>query len=306
MMPKMRVGVAVPTYNRPKTLARALRSLARQTRVPDLVVVVNDYGASTDATESLFPELPLRSIQHATNQGNAAARNSAIAELQGFDLIVFLDDDDELDPNYLAEAVAEFARQPALAFGWAAHRIWIDDGATSRLAGSSAWQGPSQSGPLGWLRERRAGASGLVLRPSVFDRVGMFDASLRSAVDTDWLVRAADERSGLLPGCWLEVHREPNHTGVSSSYASRFRTYATLLEKHKAVLAGAPQFYASFLARTARLALAAGEPVTARRLLLASLRVRIDAKSTMSLGLTFMPFASQAYRAGVAARTKMK
>jgi glycosyltransferase involved in cell wall biosynthesis len=303
---RVRVGVAVPTYNRPQGLARALASLARQSRPADLVVVVNDCGDSVDATVNRFPGLPLQTVEHSHNRGNAAARNTSIAQLQGYDLIVFLDDDDELDPGYLLNAVAEFERRPSLMFGWASHRIWIDEGEVPRLAGSSAWAGPSGTGALAWLTERRAGASGLVLRPAVFDRVGPFDEQLRSAVDTDWLIRAADESSALLSKCWLEVHRERNHTGVSSSFANRYKTYATLLKKHRELLVQSPRLHAEMLARTGRLALAAGDIASARRLLFESMQIRRGGKSLITFGFTFMPFASEAYRVAVRTRTRMR
>ncbi|MDP2340151.1 MAG: glycosyltransferase family A protein [Deltaproteobacteria bacterium] len=302
----MRIGVGIPTYNRPHGLRRALASVARQSRRADAVVVVNDAGENVERVVGEFGDLPLQQLRHAVNRGNAAARNTIVRALASVDVCVFLDDDDELDPAFLEHAAAVFLQRPSLSFGWPSQRIWTDESAGPKLEAESSWVGPTSRGPLAWLKGRRTGASGLTFRPAVVTRVGPFDESLRAAVDTDWLVRAATEESSLLDRCWLDIHREPQHAGVSSSFGARYRTYFALLKKHQTILATDPVFHAKFLARTARLALAADETADARELLLQSLRVSFSATTAATLAATFVPNASAAYRAAVRARSSLR
>lgn len=102
------VSVIIPTYNRKDWLIETLKSLAQQTLPTDRfeVIVVDD--GSTDGTADViemgFP-FTLRYFWQ-TNQGDAAARNSGAAQSQA-DVLVFLDDDILVEPNYLASLTKE-------------------------------------------------------------------------------------------------------------------------------------------------------------------------------------------------------
>jgi glycosyltransferase involved in cell wall biosynthesis len=100
------LSVVVPTYNREVLLRITLEALAHQTypREQFEVIVVSD-GAS-DGTDEMVAAYarqapyPLRLVQQ-VNSGVARARNRAIQEASG-EVIVFLDDDIEVVPEFLA------------------------------------------------------------------------------------------------------------------------------------------------------------------------------------------------------------
>lgn len=102
------VNVVIPTYNRKKYLNDTLSSLAKQTWPNDRfeVIVVDD--GSTDGTEEIirnsFP-FALHYV-HQQNQGDAIARNTGVKHSQA-EILVFLDDDMLVDPNYLAHLIKE-------------------------------------------------------------------------------------------------------------------------------------------------------------------------------------------------------
>lgn len=101
------VSVIIPTYNRSQWLRETLDALAQQhwpTAVRFEVIVVDD--GSTDETSQVASEnyfFPLRYIWQ-TNQGDAAARNTGAQQSQA-DILVFLDDDILIEPNYLLHLV---------------------------------------------------------------------------------------------------------------------------------------------------------------------------------------------------------
>src|SRR6056297_986237 len=79
-----RVSVIIPTYNRAKTLLRAIDSALAQT-IDDLEVVVVDDG-STDNTESVlaaYDDPRVRPVIHETNQGANVARNTGLEHARG-------------------------------------------------------------------------------------------------------------------------------------------------------------------------------------------------------------------------------
>lgn len=101
------VSVIIPTYNRKDSLLRTLESLARQTYPADRfeVIVVDD--GSNDGTgviaKRTFPFF-LRYV-YQNNQGEIVARNTG-AEQSAGGILVFLDDDIEVNPNYLEALTA--------------------------------------------------------------------------------------------------------------------------------------------------------------------------------------------------------
>ncbi len=103
----MKVSVILLTYNWPGALELVLRSLARQTRLPDEVIVADDGSgpetlAVIDRVRADFP-VPLRHVWHEDRGFRAArARNRCIAASSG-DYIVLLDGDMVLHPQFIAD-----------------------------------------------------------------------------------------------------------------------------------------------------------------------------------------------------------
>ncbi|SIR75203.1 glycosyltransferase family 2 protein [Natronorubrum thiooxidans] len=106
-----RVSVVIPTYNRARTLPRAIDSALEQT-VDDLEVVVVDDG-STDETGSVlasYEDPRVRPVVHATNQGANVARNTGIEHASG-EYVAFLDSDDTWHPEKLERQLARLEQR---------------------------------------------------------------------------------------------------------------------------------------------------------------------------------------------------
>src|SRR6056297_1399486 len=101
------VSVIVPTYNRADSLPRTIDSVLAQTHDDLELVVVDD--ASTDDTETVverYEDDRVTYLEHATNRGGSAARNTGIRASDG-DYVAFLDSDDEWHPEKLERQVRE-------------------------------------------------------------------------------------------------------------------------------------------------------------------------------------------------------
>lgn len=115
----MLVTVAICTWNRAAALRRALGSLALL-EIPDgvrLELLVIDNGSSDDTPAVLSEHasaLPLRSLAE-PQPGLSHARNRAAAEARG-ELILWTDDDVEVEPAWLAAYAEASHRHPDASF----------------------------------------------------------------------------------------------------------------------------------------------------------------------------------------------
>ena len=101
----MKVSIVVPVYNGADTLAETLWSAKSQTYKDKEIIVVDD--GSTDSSllmAKLCYDPPVTDVIHQTNQGLPSARNTGIKAATG-DLILPLDADDKIAPDYLEKTV---------------------------------------------------------------------------------------------------------------------------------------------------------------------------------------------------------
>ena len=93
----MLVSVIIPTYNRAKTIERAVDSVLAQTW-KELEVIVVDDGSTDQTNEVLKAYGDKIRVIHRQNGGASAARNTGIKAATG-EIISFLDSDDEWLPS---------------------------------------------------------------------------------------------------------------------------------------------------------------------------------------------------------------
>lgn len=106
------ISIITPSFNRAHLLPRLWESL-RHESVPMEWIVVDD--ASLDATSAVvegFDDSRIVYLRQAVNQGSNIARNVGVRASTGR-FILFLDSDDELAPNALAEALQILEAAPA-------------------------------------------------------------------------------------------------------------------------------------------------------------------------------------------------
>lgn len=103
----MRVSVIIPAWNEAKHIGDCLRSVAAQTLQPDEVIVVDNK--STDDTATIAASFPFVTLLKQTaEQGLIPTRNMGFAQATG-DILVRIDADAVLEPNWIEQAVAIFA-----------------------------------------------------------------------------------------------------------------------------------------------------------------------------------------------------
>jgi len=177
------VSVIIPTYNRAWVIQEAIDSVLEQRFKNFELIVVDDE--STDNTPEILSEYG-ENIRVLTqkNTGVSAARNLGIANAKG-ELVTFLDSDDQWLPEKVSTQVDFFESHPE-ALICQTEEIWIRNG--KRVNPKNRHKKYSgmifeQSLPLCIVSP-----SAVMMRRSLFDKVGVFDETLPACEDYDlWL-----------------------------------------------------------------------------------------------------------------------
>jgi len=225
------LAVIIATNDRCRLLSeRSLSSVTAQTRIPDILVVVDDSAlgariANAELVASLtLPGCDVAYIENKRSRGASGSWNSAIDFLMDkvadpdHVFVAVLDDDDSWSPTYLdicftaacdgqLDMVAADMRrfesvdgQPMLCEGPAELR------ADDFLTGNPGIQG-----------------SNLFVRLSVILAAGGFDEALQSTTDRDLCIRIADlgtVRYGRLPDALVDHFAGPDRSRLSTRGSS--------------------------------------------------------------------------------------
>jgi hypothetical protein len=105
-----RIVIGIPTAGRPAIVAETVRFLARQTRLPDLVLLSVSDMAHTGAVETASLPFPVKVLLGP--KGLSRQRNAILNQLGADDILMFLDDDFLMAPDYLTRIEQLFSDQP--------------------------------------------------------------------------------------------------------------------------------------------------------------------------------------------------
>lgn len=195
----MAVSVVIPTWNGRAMLDVALASLERQSAAP-LEVIVVDNGSTDGTAEHLRQRWPaVEVVALAENAGFAAGVNRGLERARG-EYVALVNNDVELDPDFLRELEAGLVGDPGAASA-ASKMVRFDDrtvidatGDTLRWSGVALQRGQGERDRGQYDRSERvfsACAGAALYRRSAFDAVGMFDEAFFAYLeDVDWGFRA--------------------------------------------------------------------------------------------------------------------
>jgi len=180
---KPQVSVIIPTYNRGWILKEAIDSVLAQD-YKDLELIVVDDGSTDNTFEILASYGNDIKVLFQENKGVSAARNRGITEASG-QLIAFLDSDDLWLPRKLSTQIDFFNQMPD-ALICQTEEIWVRNGI--RVNPKKRHKKPSGMIFEPSLELCLVSPSAVMIRRSLFDRVGEFDVTLSACEDYDlWL-----------------------------------------------------------------------------------------------------------------------
>lgn len=172
----MIVSIVIPTHNKLSLLRRTLHSLEQQdTPLSNVEVLVVDDGSS-DGTAAFLAAyagpLPLTAVRQDHNRGRAAARNAALHRATG-DLVVFLDDDMEVNAGFVAAHAAFHSEGPArVGIGNVVNAPEVTDSPIVRYMSTRGAQKIGPRAPLPW---RYFSTNNSSVPRAKLEEVGFFD-----------------------------------------------------------------------------------------------------------------------------------
>ena len=180
------VSVVIPVFNGERFLREAVQSVLDQKYSPIEIIIVDD--GSTDGTAAVARSLgeSVRYLYQA-NQGPAASRNRGIELTQG-SLIAFADADDLWPSEKLEVQLPYLINDPPIEIVMGRIQQVRLSKSVNGQTHAEEFAEPAFSVNLG----------SAVIRKSVFERVGLFDESMRYSEDVDWFMRAREAGAAIV------------------------------------------------------------------------------------------------------------
>lgn len=191
------ISIIIPTYNRPQLLKeRALKSALAQTYKDIEIIVVDDGSTEPYDVKGVRYFKPWEK-----NRGGSAARNYGVSQAKG-NYIVFIDDDNELDPTFIEKTLPVFKEN-----------MWVSAVTTGRYI-KSELSGESKAMPTinkfpgidwGWLIDR-----------AVFNEV-QYDETIWGDEDADFGIQFCKHFTYTVVPEYLQTAYAPNAEDEVSS-----------------------------------------------------------------------------------------
>jgi glycosyltransferase involved in cell wall biosynthesis len=229
MPPK--VAVVIPVFNRPETVAEAIKSVLAQT-CEDFELVVVDDGSSDRTVDAIraIRDSRIRLVRHRCNRGGAAARNTGI-QRSSAPFVAFLDSDDTWMPMKLERQLELFERcgdDLALVYTGAA-RIDSD--------GSVSVDIPRRRSDLARILLTRnvIGETSVgIVRRSALEQVGGFDEALPAWQDIDlWLRLCERFRAEVVPEVLVSIRKGNGSGRISTDIEACIAAREQFRRKHR-------------------------------------------------------------------------
>ena len=211
------ISVIMPVRNGSNYIAEALESIERQGMAVEVIVV--DDG-STDDTALIASAHGAKVIRHPVCQGPVIAKNSGIAAATG-DYVVFFDHDDIMRDNSLKTLYRELSNDPVAA----AVEAQVKDFLSPEI------------GPMPGIVIRPEPYYGLftgaiLIRRSVFDVSGPFDASIKAGEMISWFSKMEQNDLSIKKIDFVATDRRIHRTNFGqTSKEVEYKDYARVLRE---------------------------------------------------------------------------
>jgi glycosyltransferase involved in cell wall biosynthesis len=235
-------SVIVPAYNRADTIMKTIDSLLAQT-YPYFEIIIADDGSS-DYTAELFRNVDDDRIRYfyQENAGVSAARNFGASKSQ-YDWLTFLDSDDTVSPNWLADFAKEIESSKVEIVFCGMRQINKKSGLDKLIDPLDPYENGTSKGLYR--------ASTFILKKNIFMSVGGYDSNVRFGENTELSIRLKQLKlsSGYIskPNYIYEMAE----AGLARNLANVIDSNLYTLQKHKSHFNNIPHVKQLYLQITA-------------------------------------------------------
>jgi GT2 family glycosyltransferase len=234
-----RASVIIPNWNGAAHLTDCLDALAAQ-RETGFETIVVDNGSIDDSLRLLTGrDPPVKVVALPENRGYAGGCNAGLRRAEG-EVLVILNNDTQVEPDWLGELLATLDRHPEAGMATPKVRLWDDRSRLHTTGDYVRANGIPDSRGVWELDEGQYddhlyvfGASGVApaYRRAMLDEIGLFDADFGSYcedVDLSWRAQLAGYRCVYAPRALLYHKVSATGKGVLRSYRVARNTLWTL------------------------------------------------------------------------------
>jgi glycosyltransferase involved in cell wall biosynthesis len=216
-------SVIIPSYNRAHTLGKTLDSVLAQSHSCYEIIVIDD--GSTDGTPAMIQKYLDQGVRYVyqENAGVCTARNNG-ASLSTKGWLVFLDSDDWVDKNWLADFAKAMEKRDVNIVFCSVLKI-VPKGQKVIDARDPYQEGGKEAGLF------LSGA--FALQKSLFEKAGGYDSIIQFGENTELSLRLRKEGLSKAFTGRVGMHYFPPEDGGSRNLANSIRSNLYILEKHQ-------------------------------------------------------------------------
>lgn len=254
----------------------------------DLEVIVVDDGSDSEYAADTAEEYGVKCVEHESNNGLSAARNTGIEAAEG-EYLAFLDDDDRWHEQKIQQQVEVLDDKPDVGLVSCCLAAISPEGDVLRCEASK----PDGDLSTEIFRKNVIGSpSRVLIRRKCFDQVGLFDEGLRTKQDWDLYIRICQKwqvicLTDLL--CYRTVHRS-----MSSDPQDTEQDLMKVRRRYEEVIRDSGMWDASMVSYYRKVSttyLQSGKQREARKKLQKVSKHGVGPYSLVLFGLTFLPYS---------------
>jgi glycosyltransferase involved in cell wall biosynthesis len=194
-MPK--VSVIIPFYSNSLTIERAICSILMQTIAVYEIIIVNDDSPDKEILLEVLTKYPdVKLLNNTTNKGPSHSRNYGVQHATG-DVLCFLDADDEVHPQKIEIQLKLLTDKNAIT---CENKVIFDrsESSTTGQFNLNSIHFKIYKKPFLVAYRNNLTGAGMMISRDLFNAVGGYDESLRSAEDYDLWLRLLEINSEVL------------------------------------------------------------------------------------------------------------
>ena len=182
------VSIIIPVYNAEDNISSLIESLLNLDYPKELIEIIVVDNNSTDSTKELLRHYPVKLLEEKHIQSSYAARNTGIKNAKN-EIIAFTDSDCIVSRQWVREGIMPFCSQSADLVAGKVEFFYSKQKTAAELYDSiTHLQIKSNSG-----KTDTAQTANLFVKSSLFEKIGMFSATVSSGADIQWACKATRE-----------------------------------------------------------------------------------------------------------------